>query len=74
MEELKKIEAEKAAKFIQTELSISERQQMYSPLNIVGLFDIDWSLLSDFVFDLELLADLGILENVKMSPDIRLGF
>jgi len=41
MEKLKKMEAKKAAKSIQTKLSIPKKQQAYSPLNIAKLFKID---------------------------------
>ena len=73
MEELEKIETKEAVRFIQAEPSTFRKQQMYSPSSIVGLFRIDWSFLSDFAFDLGLLADLGILENIETFPDIQLN-
>jgi len=65
------MEAEEAAKSIQAKLFVSGRQQIHSPSNIAGLSGIDWSILSNFVFDPGLLADFRILENVEILLDIR---
>jgi hypothetical protein len=39
-----------------------------------SLSRVDWSLPSDFAFDLGLLADLGIPGNVEMSCDTQSNF
>ena len=41
---------------------------------VESFFGIDWSLLSDFVLDLGLLADLGILESVGTLYNTPLSF
>ncbi len=71
LKEKEKEETEETVKFIQVEPSTFKKQQIYSLSNIVKSFRINWLFLSDFAFDLKLLADLGIFENVEIFPDIR---
>ncbi len=68
------MEAEEAVKSIQIEPSTFGKPQMYSPSNIVGSFRIDWLFLSDFVFNLGLLTDLGIFKNIEIPLNTRSGF
>jgi len=50
---------------------------IYKPIDIIGryytsLWKVNkWLFLSDFTFNLELLADLGILKNVEIFLDIQ---
>ena len=75
MKELKKVEMEEIARFNQAGSFDFERQPTRLSSTIVSFLDlfIEWLFLSDFVFDLSLLADFGIFRSVEMSPDIRLG-
>ena len=71
IEELEKVETEKAIRSIQTGPSDFERQQVRSPLTMVrpaNSFN-KWLLLSDFALFLKLFVDLEILENVETPLD-----
>ncbi len=74
IEELKKVETEETARSIQTELSTLRKHQIHSFSNIARLSGINWSFLSDFVFDLKLLTDLKISKNIETFPNIQLNF
>ena len=66
IEELERVETEERAQAIAGIAATNVEQAELSS-------GIDWSLPSDFVFDFGLLADLGILRNVKTPRDIQLG-
>ena len=76
VKKLEKVEVEEVARSIQTELSVSEKQQMYLPSNIVGPSDPsnEWLLPSDFALSPGLFVDLGIPNNVETPSDIRSSF
>ena len=64
IEELERVEAEEQVQAISGTVAMNVEQAK-------SISGVDWSFPSDFVLDLGLLADLGILGNVETFCDIQ---